>query len=143
MQEITRTADEASMYRAGLTAGMAAYARGDTDHEAPMVSPSPLVQAYGIGYRDADDDSDEPRPDDEDALRVVAADIYQELERIDADVSAWPDYGTGRIFLEDSLTSESHVPETLLATLRSVPKAAGTDAMWSETSQVRRSAVLF
>jgi hypothetical protein len=62
MQDITRTADEISMYRAGLHAGMAAWARGETDHEAPMVSPSAIVQAYGDGYRDADDDSSVPRP---------------------------------------------------------------------------------
>jgi hypothetical protein len=65
--DITRTADEISMYRAGLHAGMAAYQRGDLDHEAPMVSPSALVQAYGTGYRDADDDSDDPRPGDDGA----------------------------------------------------------------------------
>jgi hypothetical protein len=137
--DITAQATERTMYAAGLTAAMLAMARGEHD-DAPSAGPSPLVRAYADGYADADDDSDDPRPDDEDALRAVAALVYQELERIDADVSAWPEYATGRIRMVDDIVDDVYEPEALLAVLRGVETAAGTDAMWSAAMQARARA---
>ena len=63
--EITRPTSIRHMYTAGLLSGMQAYARGDMHLIEPSsVSASPLVMAFDDGFSDADDDSDEPRPDD-------------------------------------------------------------------------------
>jgi hypothetical protein len=136
MQSETKRTTEREMHLAGLAARLKEYAAG-TVHlsEPPSVGPSPLVRAYADGYRDADDDSDEPRPDDdEEILNTVALLIYQQIARIDADVSAWPEYDTGRIRLADDLTDVAHEPCALLATLRGLPAGCGTEAMWRAVS---------
>lgn len=143
--EITTQATERAMYAAGLAAALSSMARGEPD-EVPSAGPSPLVRAYADGYADAGDDSDEPRPSgpalddprgltdpndlDEVELRAVAASVYQEIDRVGADVSAWPDYGSGRIRVADEVADVAHEPHALLATLRGLPTGAGTDAMW-------------
>jgi hypothetical protein len=125
------------MYLAGLTSGMSAYMRGDMHLiESSHESTSPLVMAFDQGFEDADDDSDDPRPDDPAALQAMARAVFAELERIGADVSAWPDYARGQLCLDDGLTSERHDPETLLATLRGLPAGAGAVAMWQVTAPI-------
>lgn len=65
MEETTGRTDTRRMYLAGLTSGMSAYVRGDMHLiESSHESTSPLVLAFDDGFADADDDSDEPRPDD-------------------------------------------------------------------------------
>ncbi len=112
-------------------------ARGDRYAiESSYTSASPLVMAFDDGFRDADDDSDDPRPDDAAALQAMAREVFAELGRIGAAVSAWPDYSTGHIRLDDGLTDEAHDAETLLATLRGLPAGAGTCAMWATTTPI-------
>lgn len=128
------------LYHAGLAARMREYARGVAHEWTPMPVASGAdrgTAAFAEGYADADDDSDEPRPDDEDTLRAVAALVYQELERIDADVSAWPEYATGRIRMVDDIVDDVYEPEALLSVLRAVETGAGTDAMWSAARPAR------
>lgn len=133
--DITTQATERAMYAAGLTAAMLALHRGERD-ERPSAGPSPLVRAYADGYVDADDDSDEPRGDDAACLAALVRLVFAELGRINATVSAWPDYRTGYVRLDDGLTDEAHEPETLLATLRALPDGAGTVAMWEATTPI-------
>lgn len=136
-QEITKPTGIRHMYAAGLLSGMQAYARGDMHLIEPShISASPLVLAFDAGFADADDDSDDPRPDDPAALQAMARAVFAELERIGADVSAWPDYVRGQLCLDDGLTSERHDPETLLATLRGLPAGAGAVAMWEATKPI-------
>ncbi len=136
-QEITKPTSIRHMYAAGLLSGMKAYARGDMHLiESSSVSASLLVLAFDAGFSDADDDSDDPRPDDAASLQAMAREVFAELERVDADVSAWPDYGRGQMRLDDGQTSEHHDPESLLATLRGLPSGAGVAAMWQATAPI-------
>lgn len=128
-----------SQYRSGLRARMREHARGTARRLAPLTTvddSDPAAQSFTEGYREADDDSDEPRPDDAAALQAMARAVFAELERIGAKVSAWPDYEHGHIRLDDGLTDERHDPETLLATLRGLPAGAGLAAMWEATALV-------
>jgi hypothetical protein len=135
--EAVRPYNAKAVYRAGLTARMREYARGKAHLFIAPTFDDPTAGAFAEGYADADDDSDEPRPDDENALRAVAALIYAELERVEADVSAWPEYDSGRIRMVDDIVDDVYEPEALLAILRSVEAGAGTDAMWSAAMQAR------
>lgn len=142
MEETTGRTDARGMYLAGLISGMREISRGLerahagrdwllTSDEAPT-----LARSYAEGDADADDDSDEPRPDDAAALQAMAREVFDELERIGATVSAWPDYQRGHLRLDDGFISERHDPETLLATLRSLPEDAGSAAMWEATKPI-------
>ena len=137
--EAPRTYNVKSQYRSGLRARMREYATGRAKPWTGLTTVSdadPAAQAFAEGYADADDDSDEPRPDDPAALQAMAREVFAELARIGADVSAWPDYGRGQLCLDDGLTSERHDPETLLATLRGLPAEAGSAAMWEATKPI-------
>lgn len=124
------------LYKAGLTARMREYSKGTVHFfDAPSFDVNGY-ETFAEGYTDADDDSDEPRGDDAACLAAYSRAIFAELGRIGATVSAWPDQKTGCIRLDDGLTDEAHEPETLLATLRSLPEGAGTCAMWEATTLV-------
>lgn len=133
-----------SQYRSGLRARMREHARGTARRLLPLATvddSDPAAQSFVEGYREADDDSDEPRPDDAAALQAMAREVFAELERIGAKVSAWPDCESGRMRLDDGLTDEAHDPETLLATLRGLPVGAGLAAMWEATALVAVSSL--
>jgi hypothetical protein len=150
-----------TMYRAGLMSRMSDYAHESIICLGQQIAHggSPLLAAYAEGILDGDDDSDDPRPSgpaaddergavephdmDEDELRAVAALIYAELERVDADVSAWPEYATGRIRMVDDIADEALEPCALLATLRGLDAGAGTEAMWRATSELRGAGARF
>lgn len=137
--EAPRTYNVKSQYRSGLRARMREYAAGRAKPLTGLTTVSdadPAAQAFADGYADAADDSDEPRPDDPAALQAMARAVFAEIERIGADVSAWPDYERGQLCLDDGLTSERHDPETLLATLRGLPAGAGAVAMWEATAAI-------
>lgn len=146
MQQIIETSEPTarpynvkSQYRSGLRARMREHARGTARPVCPLATvddADPASQAFVEGYADGDDDSDEPRPDDAAALQAMAREVFAELARIGAKVSAWPDYEQGQLCLDDGLTSERHDPETLLATLRGLPAGAGLVAMWEATKAV-------
>lgn len=71
MEETTAQNTSRRMYLAGLTARMTDYADGNPRFDlAPLQSESPLVRAFAEGFDDAEDDSDEPRPDDPACLAV-------------------------------------------------------------------------
>ena len=59
-----------SQYRSGLRARMREHANGNVRRLLPPVAvdADPAAQAFADGYRDGDDDSDEPRPGDDSAL---------------------------------------------------------------------------
>lgn len=133
-QEITRPTGFRHMYLAGLAHRMSgAHVEADPPS---YTSASPLVVAFDDGFADGADDSDEPRGDDAAFLAAYSRAIFSELGRIGAGVSAWPDYKTGYVRLDDGLTDEVHDAETLLATLRSLPSGAGTGAMWEATMPI-------
>lgn len=128
-----------SQYRSGLTARMREWAHGRARQLTGLNTvddSDPAARAFGDGYADADDDSDDPRGDDAACLAAYSRTIFAELGRIGATVSAWPDQKTGCIRLDDGLTDEAHEPETLLATLRGLPAGAGTCAMWAATTPI-------
>lgn len=127
-----------NMYRGGLACRMYDYAIGAA-HIIPPPEPidgDPLRAALREGYADADDDSDEPRPDDPAALQALAREVFAEIARIGADVSAWADFARWHICLDDGLAAERHDPESLLATLRGLTAGAGTIAMWEATRPI-------
>lgn len=129
------------MYRRGLMERMCDYEAGSV-HLVPLPKRrdnDPLRDALIEGYLDADDDSDDPRPDDPAALQAMAREVFAELDRIGSDVSAWPDYVRGQLCLDDGLTSERHDAETLLATLRGLPSGAGAVAMWKATTPIAQA----
>lgn len=144
-----------TMYRAGLFTRMSDYAYGDVVYPGQRLAHggSPLLAAYAEGIIDGDDDSDDPRPSgpaaddergaveaydmDEDELRAVAAVIYGEIERVDADVSAWPEYDVCRIRVVDDIADLTCDPDALLAALRGLDAGAGTEAMWSAVARMR------
>lgn len=135
-EPITRTRHPKVLYKAGLMARMREYSKGTAHHfDAPSFDVNGY-ENFAEGYADADDDSDEPRGDDAACLAAYSRAVFAELGRIGATVSAWPDQKTGCIRLDDGLTDEAHEPETLLATLRSLPDGAGTCAMWAATTLV-------
>lgn len=128
-----------SQYRSGLTARMREWAHGRARRRLGLSTvddSDPAARAFSEGYGDADDDSDEPRGDDAACLAAFTRTIFAEIGRVGASVSAWPDYKTGHVRLDDGLTDEAHDAETLLATLRGLPDGAGTVAMWEATTPV-------
>lgn len=135
-EPISRPHNPKVLYKAGLMARMREYAMGNAHVlKAPTFDVNGL-ECFAEGYADADDDSDEPRGDDAACLAALALLVSAELGRIGASVSAWPDYRTGYVRLDDGLTDEAHDAETLLATLRALPDGAGTMAMWETTMPI-------
>lgn len=137
--EAPRPYNVKSQYRSGLRARMREWAHGRARQLtglSTMDDSDPAARAFSEGYGDADDDSDEPRGDDAACLAALVRLVFAELGRINATVSAWPDYRTGYVRLDDGLTDEAHEPEALLATLRGLPDGAGTVAMWESTTPV-------
>ena len=62
MEGTTDTAGDRSMYAWGLFAGMRAHAKGNKRLlERYFADPT---NPFDAGFADADDDSDDPRPDD-------------------------------------------------------------------------------
>lgn len=137
--EAARPYNVKSQYRSGLTARMREWAHGRARRRLGLSTvddSDPAARAFSEGYSDADDDSDEPRGDDAACLAAFVRSIFTELGRINATVSAWPDWNTMLVRLDDGLTDEAHEPETLLATLRALPDGAGTVAMWEATTPI-------
>ena len=135
-EPIIRAHSTKVLYKAGLMARMREYSKGTAHHfDAPSFDVNGY-ETFAEGYADADDDSDEPRGDDAACLATYTRAIFTELGRVGAGVSAWPDYKTGYVRLDDGLTDEVHDAETLLATLRSLPDGAGTGAMWEATTPI-------
>jgi hypothetical protein len=134
-----RTYNVKSQYRSGLRARMREWAHGRARPQTGLTTvdeSDPAALAFSDGYSDADDDSDEPRGDDAAHLAAYARAIFGEITRIGAVVSAWPDFKTGYVRLDDGLTDEAHDGADLLATLRSLPDGAGTCAMWAATTPI-------
>jgi hypothetical protein len=135
-EPITRTHQPKVLYKAGLMARMREYAKGTVHYfDAPSFDVNGY-ETFAEGYADADDDSDEPRGDDAAHLAAYARAIFGEITRIGAVVSAWPDFKTGYVRLDDGLTDEAHDGADLLATLRGLPAGAGTCAMWAATTPI-------
>lgn len=137
--EAPRPYNVKSQYRSGLTARMREWAHGRARTQTGLKTieeSDPAALAFADGYSDADDDSDDPRGDDAACLAAYMRTIFDELDRIGATVSAWPDWSTMLVRLDDGLTDEAHDAETLLATLRGLPDGAGTCAMWSATTPI-------
>ncbi len=122
------------MYLSGLTARVRDLARGVAAPLRSLESDDPLDIAFAEGQADADDDSDEPRPDDPEVLHALSRSIFDEVDRVGADVSVWPDEADGTVHLADAVTEETHEPFALLAVLRALPAGAGTDATWEALS---------
>jgi hypothetical protein len=128
MSDITATNDEAPTYSSGLFVGMKAHAMGNAHVLRRYFADA--ESAFDAGFMDADDDSDEPRPDDPEVLHALSRSIFAEVDRVGADVSVWPDETDGTVHLADAVTEETHEPFALLAILRALPAGAGTDATW-------------
>jgi hypothetical protein len=138
-RESIRPYNVKSQYRSGLRARMREWAHGRARPQTDLKTvddADPAARAFSEGFADADDDSDDPRGDDAACLAAYTRTIFAELGRIGATVSAWPDYKTGYVRLDDGLTDEAHEPESLLATLRGLPAGAGTCAMWEATTPI-------